>query len=292
MVPFYLILIRNLHSIEKMVVTHEMEYHAYGNDYKAYQGYPNFFRDVVDARPFVFEQELIEKTQTDRLGKHLRDIPNEVAPLDMPFPFVWFEGGPNFGMMCFDDGPDDDHQMIISGYGIRENLLSEERIEYSVLTWTYQPQRELNDGKLPHTMLLWENVSFEGDKFIGTRLASEIISQARKLLEMFRGLEFCTARYNEKIKIGSGSSKRLVNVPDIIHVSLSKRQLRDRIAVMGKCDIDWSHRWEVMGHWRRCIGNGKDRLGNYVVPGWTWVIPHVRGPITKPIKRQLRMVEA
>jgi hypothetical protein len=41
--------------------------------------------------------------------------------------------------------------------------------------------------------------------------------------------------------------------------------------------VDWSHRWEVMGHWRRCSTLGKDRDGNYCVIGLTWVSPHIRG---------------
>lgn len=41
--------------------------------------------------------------------------------------------------------------------------------------------------------------------------------------------------------------------------------------------VEWSHRWEVMGHWRRCSTVGKDRDGNYCVIGLTWISPHIRG---------------
>jgi len=37
--------------------------------------------------------------------------------------------------------------------------------------------------------------------------------------------------------------------------------------------------WSVMGHWRRIdqATMGKDRLGHYNVPGYTWISHHVRG---------------
>lgn len=51
--------------------------------------------------------------------------------------------------------------------------------------------------------------------------------------------------------------------------------------------IEWSHRWEVMGHWRRCSTVGKDRDGNYNVIGLTWVSPHIRGEGELVIKTRI-----
>ena len=50
------------------------------------------------------------------------------------------------------------------------------------------------------------------------------------------------------------------------------------------CIIDWSQRWEVRGHWRRLDADsiGKDREGNYVVKGWTWVKTHEKGDPSLP----------
>lgn len=41
--------------------------------------------------------------------------------------------------------------------------------------------------------------------------------------------------------------------------------------------IDWSHKWEVRGHWRKTTTIGKDREGNYVINGFTWVKQHEKG---------------
>jgi hypothetical protein len=54
--------------------------------------------------------------------------------------------------------------------------------------------------------------------------------------------------------------------------------------------IDFSHRWEVRGHWRRVAGMGKDREGNYEVRGLTWVKDCVKGPEELPIIQKLRWV--
>lgn len=47
--------------------------------------------------------------------------------------------------------------------------------------------------------------------------------------------------------------------------------------------LDWSHRWEVRGHWRHVRGIGKDRAGDYIVYGFTWVKDFVKGPQDKPL---------
>jgi hypothetical protein len=42
-------------------------------------------------------------------------------------------------------------------------------------------------------------------------------------------------------------------------------------------NIEWSHSWEVRGHWRSFKGTGKNRQGEKNVDGWTWVKPHKKG---------------
>lgn len=39
----------------------------------------------------------------------------------------------------------------------------------------------------------------------------------------------------------------------------------------------WHHSWEVMGHWRNVNGLGKDRNGQYILNGKTWVKPCIKG---------------
>lgn len=55
--------------------------------------------------------------------------------------------------------------------------------------------------------------------------------------------------------------------------------------------IDWSHRWEVRGHWRKVKGLGKDREGVYGVRGFTWIKAHVKGNADKPLVKKTRVVK-
>lgn len=64
---------------------------------------------------------------------------------------------------------------------------------------------------------------------------------------------------------------------------LPKRKYKKAEPITQHGVIDWSHRWEVRGHWRDIKGVGKDRAGNYVVHGHTWVKDFVKGPEDKPL---------
>ncbi|MGE3608034.1 MAG: hypothetical protein AB7I27_00500 [Bacteriovoracaceae bacterium] len=61
--------------------------------------------------------------------------------------------------------------------------------------------------------------------------------------------------------------------------------------IMNKGKIDFSHRWEVRGHWRKVAGIGKDREGKYGVNGITWVKECVKGPEHRPIIKKIRWVQ-
>lgn len=54
--------------------------------------------------------------------------------------------------------------------------------------------------------------------------------------------------------------------------------------------INWSHRWEVRGHWRKVAGLGKDRAGEYVVPHFTWVKEFEKGPLGKALVVKTRVL--
>jgi hypothetical protein len=88
--------------------------------------------------------------------------------------------------------------------------------------------------------------------------------------------------------LGTGKSKRRVSIRKIVHVrdslgtSNSDSNSRDR--------IDWSHRFEVRGHWRKTDLLGKDRNGDYCVHGYTWVTHHTRGPEHLPLIKKTRLV--
>lgn len=99
-------------------------------------------------------------------------------------------------------------------------------------------------------------------------------------------------KVNERFKVGSGKGKQIYKIKEVVHIALYRKggdQL-PKTTAQGKV-IDWSHRWEVMGHWRKVSGIGKDPSGAYGVQGFTWVSPHERGPENKPVVKKVRIVE-
>jgi hypothetical protein len=63
--------------------------------------------------------------------------------------------------------------------------------------------------------------------------------------------------------------------PAEVRVIELRRRAYERDLSDARRTVDWSCRWLVRGHWRR-IENGA-RV--------TWVVPHVKGPESKPLKR-------
>jgi hypothetical protein len=88
-----------------------------------------------------------------------------------------------------------------------------------------------------------------------------------------------------KTKVVDGKLKSVIN--KIIYIVPKK----DRQIFKGPNNqaIDWSHQWEVRGHWRKCSTIGKDRDGKYLVSGFTWVKDHVKGPEQKDLVIKTRV---
>lgn len=98
-----------------------------------------------------------------------------------------------------------------------------------------------------------------------------------------------TVDVGETVLIRTHKQKIKHKINYIIFVSLRKWET-DKQKYLGK-NVDYSHRFCVRGHWRKCSFIGKDREGNYTVTGFTWITPHIRGPEDKPlINNKLRIV--
>jgi len=102
---------------------------------------------------------------------------------------------------------------------------------------------------------------------------------------------------NEKIGIGPRENKIKLSVsggkifwrPKAVTIVSPKKYTSE--AERGFRFVDWSHRWEVRGHWRTTSGVGKDRAGQYTVPGFTWVSSHTKGPENKPVIKKTYVVQ-
>jgi hypothetical protein len=116
------------------------------------------------------------------------------------------------------------------------------------------------------------------------------------LFHLFQALarkgQLGTERMNERFRIGTGSERRQIKIKDIVHVRLRRKAASSAPTTeqVGDRKIEWSHRWEVMGHWRKVSGIGKDDRGRYHVQNYTWVIPHTKGPEEKDLVKKTRLI--
>lgn len=90
--------------------------------------------------------------------------------------------------------------------------------------------------------------------------------------------------------INSQGNKRRRYINKIVHVCSKEKRLF--LSKEKELEVDWSHRWEVRGHWRDIVGLGKDRSGDYCITNKTWVIDHVKGPEDLPLIRKTRVINS
>lgn len=90
-----------------------------------------------------------------------------------------------------------------------------------------------------------------------------------------------------KAKMRQGESKS-TSISNVVRIR-TKHQRKDEY---GERNVNWSHRFNRRGHWRRLKEGaiGKNRQGVYCEQGRTWVNDSTVGPENKPLVKKLRLV--
>lgn len=97
----------------------------------------------------------------------------------------------------------------------------------------------------------------------------------------------CFGTSNTRIKVKTSRGNHFIK--KVVHCGSTKlRDGNSRTTV--SMAVNWSHQWSVRGHWRRVPTVGKDREGNLTVKGFTWVVPHVKGPEASELISKVRIV--
>lgn len=117
---------------------------------------------------------------------------------------------------------------------------------------------------------------------------SVIESKIKSLLSYLKHHQMGVEKTKLKIKIGTGADKKHHVIKQIVHIG-PKNNLSTYSETGNK--IDWTHRFEVRGHWRKTSGIGKDRSGVYCIQNYTWVKEHTRGDERLPLIKKTRLVE-
>jgi len=82
--------------------------------------------------------------------------------------------------------------------------------------------------------------------------------------------------YNHKIKGEDIFGKKKIHIINKVVYISPKERAKSIHPSPGK-KINWTHKWEVRGHWRRIKSIGKNRDGEYIISGFTWVKDFVKG---------------
>ena len=248
---------------------------------------------IVISLDFIKKHQLVGETYTEKFTHYLgkKDVPFE---LPLPFDSIWLEFLPEHGSMKPILGASlpqwgRDKTPQVFGYLVQKIGL-EKGPAYSITAFVivgsennidevctvsdillrdeYQKMAMGGSGHITMYGLVWHRQLFD---------ILNLMCQEKQV-----GLD----KTKTQVRAGKGKERRLVKVKNIVYVVPSTE--RSDFNQKNGTNIDWSHRWEVRGHWRRVAHIGKDPEGNYCIPGFTWVLPSIKGPDTSPLIRKTR----
>lgn len=200
---------------------------------------------------------------------------HENPPLDLPFRLCWFEMTNSEPEFFNGKGVVERRVGAIIAYEAAFNL-------YCFMCYEVYPTRQISFLTTATEDTVRLRQYFEAKEWVRKACAvlnkeSTEVGQDKILMQVTK-----TGRFSGNTKV------RMANVPITIAVP---RQAARRTYV-GSNQLDFSHRFEVRGHWRKTTGSiGKNREGEYVVQGYTWVKAHVKGPEDKPVIKKTRIIK-
>lgn len=220
---------------------------------------PKVLKHLVPAQPFVFNlddpeyfERLCNEINTGKVDDHNADIPFTVCAFEnysKPFVLVGGESGLTCNIHC---------------------LIAEELEPGNIIYYLYAEK----DGRF---FVQWHHKA--DSNFMWTLLNAMTKDLLKTLSKNQHG--FSSPRTIFKWK-DQGEKKQL-RINKVIHV---RKNDTSNVEYLNERNVQWSHAFWVMGHWRNVDGIGKDRDGNYVVKGKTWVTAFVKNaeagdPVTK-----------
>lgn len=220
-------------------------------------GNDHFFSLIEDCQPFVFTPN------SDMTEEEKREIYNRMDDKVYSAPFRVFSME-MLGDYISNSLPEEVHQIRI------KCLLVFEFEPDDFYTYVYGDR--FDNGR-------WESALV---------LTSGFTSIINELLKRVNKGQVGTERTRERVKIGTGKTKRTITISNVIHISPKRLRLASN-PESGKM-IEWTHRFWVRGHWRKIPGRiGKDRQGN-PQKDFTWVTEHTKGPEDAPLVDKTRVV--
>ena len=229
------------------------------------------------SRAFFIDHDCIKK-ESRVLSK---EPPEEI---DLPFQTVWFEALQNKSLMSITTSVLGSSAIGISYLMVNE--ISPKKYDFiCCLNDSFSLDalgRNLNGSKDKKSKLLLQFMYLSKELcYVDENHAMHTIlmNVTESLLEDINhsnmGVYELDKSVNFKSRNGLSNHKHIKNIVICGLENKSDSIVKTILGVKNK--IDWSHSWEVRGHWRKCTGIGKDRDGSYSVSGYTWIVNHVKG---------------
>lgn len=217
-----------------------------------------YYRDLLmGSRIFIFDSNLSPPTEDEIEKNH-----NNETPISLPFKTCTFE---MVGKTCFSSAPNRRVLCVL----LHETSVGS--FEGAELYIDDKPDGKCSPG--------WAQF-YEEDALIYARIVDSALKRCKLGIE----------KVNERLRVGKGKNRELVRIKEVVRISPKGLKKEDYERPLLGRSIDWSHQWEVMGHWRKSATIGKDQAGNYCVEGFTWIVPHTRGPENKPLVKKQRLL--
>jgi len=249
---------------------------------------------IIISRNFVEKHNLAPNSHITRVNHYLaqKDVPFEIP---MPFDSIWVEflleneaANPMLSAAPLLAGLDANPQ--IYGY-LLQQLKADSELAYLITAFIVVAGRKGNVREASTVRCILRKSEFKKISLHGPRDVTNVgLIWHHQLFEILNlissekqvGLD----KTKMKFRTGTGKLRRQLTLKNIVYVIPSAERATFNEKYGAK--IDWTHRWEVRGHWRTVPNIGKDPDGDYCIPGKTWVRPSVKGPDTAPLIQKTR----
>lgn len=258
--------------------------------------YESVLKTFLDAKIIVIEDEPLDFIGTcfhANQGLEEKDI---ISP---PFKNCWFEAPGEKALFSLKIIPDMGTGEIVEEISIYGMLLCElgPQLYHVYALVHYEETNAINilmcwcgtkGGEISKEMTEKLNFTTPFQITIENSFNKAIVS----MLEIIHNSDIGEQRFFKTVEFKTSSGKIKHKIDSVIRIGKRSNTFSP---LFGKPRvIDWSNRWWVRGHWRRLEADktGKDRSGEYIVKGFTWITEHLNGPEHAPIKTQVRIIEA
>lgn len=254
-----------IHVLKEKKICELLKQYNFSFDLQVFVLEPERTREAYE-RPFIED------------GVFLRDI----SKLSLPFPEIYIEA-PDDDTFIFNGITHDNQKELVfvcDCFWFKE--ITPEKI-----CFVMYGRKDKDPRSQPYTYHgVLDLTKRQYEKYDSYAIAlNTMIGFCERIHNESMGLE----KHNRQYPMKVGSHKYSIGVPHIIR--LAPKQTRHEVMPVLARNIEWQHHWWCRGHWRQKPGGiGKDRLGNYTMQNFTWVVPHRKGNKAGPEIKNIYMV--